>query len=95
MKEEVRKRLCQVMSSAVLAGIILLLTGLYYCMIKAGIPYQDPPPELQIQYMVNMRIGEILLGKGFLLTLCAGVIRLLLGLLQKRGGKSDRHQSGC
>ncbi len=35
------------LNAAILAGIIILFTGIYYCVIKAGIPYQDPPLELQ------------------------------------------------
>ena len=45
-------------SAMLLAGCIVFAVGVYYEMIKAGIPYQDPPPALQIQYAVNMGIGE-------------------------------------
>lgn len=84
MKPKTRDGLCQLIHSVIYAGIFLFLTGLYYSIIKAGIPYQDPPLELQIQYEVNMRIGEILLGNGFLIAVCGGILRLLLGLLRKK-----------
>lgn len=77
MKEKTRDTFYQIINSVILAGVILFLIGLYYWGIKAGIPYQDPPFELQIQYTVNMRIGEILLGNGLGITLCGGIIRLL------------------
>lgn len=83
MKEKTRSILCQLINSVIFTGVIILFMGLYYYMIKAGIPYQDPPRELQIQYAVNMRIGEILTGKGFLITVCGGAIRLLLRLIMK------------
>ena len=70
MKEKVRSRLCQVFNAIILAGIIIFLVGLYYWVIKAGIPYQDPPIELQIQYAVNMGIGDALVGKGLAFAVC-------------------------
>ena len=48
------------------------------CVIKAGIPYQDPTLELQIQYAVNMIIGVVLLGNGTVMVICGVIIRLLL-----------------
>lgn len=83
MKEKTRSILCQLINSVIFAGVIILFIGLYYYMIKAGIPYQDPPLELQIQYAVNMRIGEILTGSGFVIAVCGGVSRLLLRLIMK------------
>lgn len=83
MKEKIWNHLCWVVNSVILAGIILLFIGLYYSVIKAGIPYQDPPLELQIQYAVNTRIGEILLGNGFVIAIWGGVIRVCMVLLRK------------
>ncbi|MDE6015113.1 MAG: hypothetical protein K2H41_05405 [Acetatifactor sp.] len=83
MKEKIRNILCQIINAVIIAGLIVLFIGLYYCVIKAGIPYQDPPLELQIQYEVNMRIGDILTGNGFVIAICGGIIRLLFGLLSK------------
>ena len=69
------------LNSLILAGVILLFMGSYYWMIKAGIPYQDPTLEMQIQYTIDLRIGQILLGNGFLIAICGGVIRLILKLI--------------
>lgn len=77
MKEKIKNTFYQIINSAILAGVILFLIGLYYWGIKAGIPYQDPPLELQIQYTVNMKIGEILLRNGLRTAVCSGIIRLL------------------
>lgn len=84
MKEIIRNILCQIINAVIIAGLIILFIGLYYCVIKAGIPYQDPPLELQIQYEVNTRIGDILMGNGFMIAVCGGVIRLLVGLIWKK-----------
>lgn len=83
MKEKTRSIFRQTVNSVILAGLIILFIGLYYSIIKAGIPYQDPPLELQIKYAVNTRIGEILTGSGFVIAVCGGVIRLILGLIWK------------
>lgn len=87
MKEKVMGNLHWMINSVILAGVILFFIGLYYFLIKAGIPYQDPPIELQIQYAINMGIGEILLGTGFLITICSGIIRLIWGLILKKHQK--------
>lgn len=72
----------QIINAIILAGMILLITGFYYCVIKAGIPYQDPPLELQIQYAVNMGIGRLLVKNGFLISVCGGIARLLFQWLK-------------
>ena len=84
MKEKIKYKFYPVINSVILAGMILFFIGLYYWMIKAGIPYQDPPLELQIQYAINTRIGEILLANGFIITVCGGIIRLFFKLIEKR-----------
>ncbi len=80
MKDKTRYRLCQLANAIVLAGFIVFLTGCYYCIVKAGIPYQDPPLELQIQYAVNMGIGGALVKGGLITAVCGGAFRLLLRL---------------
>ena len=84
MKEKIRKALCLITNSAILAGGIVLLIGLYYAIIKAGIPYQDPPLELQIRYEVNARIGDILTESGFIIAVFGGVCRLALGVVWRK-----------
>lgn len=78
------KHMLRTWSSAVLlAGCIVLAVGVYYEMIKAGIPYQDPPPALQIQYAVNMGIGEELCRIGFFTILAGLAFRLVVWLLTR------------
>ncbi len=77
----------QAVNAILLAGIIILFIGVYYCVIKAGIPYQDPPLELQIQYAINMGIGEILVRDGFLISICGGITRLIFKLVVKKRQK--------
>jgi len=84
MNEKTGNILCQTVNSVIIAGVIILFIGLYYSVIKAGIPYQDPPLELQIEYAIHMGIGETLVGKGFVIAVCGGTLRLILGLVLKR-----------
>lgn len=76
------------LNSVILAGIIILFTGIYYCVIKAGIPYQDPPLELQMQYTINMEIGNILVKDGFLISICGGLASWLFKLVMKKKQKN-------
>lgn len=86
--------LCQTVNAILLAGIIIFFTGVYYCVVKAGIPCQDPPPDIRIQYAIHMGIGETLVKNGFLISICAGAGRLLLNLtLKKKKKKYNSCQS--
>lgn len=84
MKEKIKNYLCHLLNAVIIAGIIIFFIGLYYCVVKAGIPYQDPPLDLWIRYEVNAKIGDILVTNGFKITICSGSIRLLLGLIWKK-----------
>lgn len=41
-------------------GVVIFAIGMYFAFVKAGIPYQDPTVEMQIQYMADMKVGDIL-----------------------------------
>lgn len=84
MNQKARNLLCSICNAFLIAGLIILLIGIYYAMIKAGIPYQDPPLELQIQYQIDAGIGSVLTGTGFQITIFSGVIRLALHFIWKR-----------
>ncbi len=84
MKEKSKHIIFQMLNAIIIAGVIILFIGLYYSVIKAGIPYQDPPLDLLIQYEVNAGIGDVLLGSGFKIAVCSGIIRVVLGLLWRK-----------
>ena len=71
------------LNSLALAGVFMLVIGLYYYVIRAGIPYQDPPLELQIKYAVNQGIGKELMMDGFLLGVFGGTVRVLLEVVER------------
>ncbi len=63
------------------AGLFLLLSGFVYDVMFAGIPYQDPTPEMSARYAHHARIASSTywLGFGvFLLGLLAGIVRFVV-----------------
>ena len=68
----------------IVAGVIMLFAGLYFWLIKAGIPYQDPTPEMQMQYAKNLRTGEALIAVGFLVSIFAPIPRIIVGIVARR-----------
>lgn len=75
-----KRMLCTLGNAVLLAGFIILMIGAYYEVVKAGIPYQDPPLELQIQYAINTGIGDELCRIGFFAVLYGVALRLLVWL---------------
>ena len=67
-----------------LAGVIILLIAAYYSIVKAGIPYQDPPPELQIKYAVDAGIGDELFKTGLIVAALGILGRMISRILDKR-----------
>ncbi len=65
-------------------GIIVLGTGLYYSIIKAGIPYQDPTQEMLEQYIRDARIGELLTLSGMCIEVICALGFLAKVILKKR-----------
>ena len=88
MKEKIMNHIRWILNSVILAGIIIFIIGWYYWIIKAGIPYQDPPLELQIKYAINMGIGDILVGNGFVIAVCGGIFRFVVWLVGKTKKRS-------
>jgi hypothetical protein len=82
---EFMKVLKSLLNGVMIAGVIMFIISLYYLMIKAGIPYQDPPLELQIQYAVNMGIGEALLKTGLITLVIGAVPRVIVGIISRTG----------
>lgn len=79
------KNICRGISNAVLsAGLIILVIGLYYSVVKAGIPYQDPTVEMQVQYAINYGIGSVLSKAGLILALCGGIVRLIIWRVSRK-----------
>jgi hypothetical protein len=60
------------------AGLFLLVGGFIYDVMFAGIPYQDPTPEMLARYNQHSRIASTIRVSGFgvfLFGLLASIIR--------------------
>ncbi|MBR5762858.1 MAG: hypothetical protein IKX87_12630 [Lachnospiraceae bacterium] len=87
-KETRDLRFCKnALNGLIIAGIIILGVSLYYRIIKAGIPYQDPTEELRLKYAINMGIGDELFKVG-LITFAIGLIpRIALAIIGQRNSE--------
>jgi hypothetical protein len=66
------KRLIQTIA-ILLLGILIVISGFVYDAMFAGIPYQDPTPELQARYDFHSSVAGVFYQ--------AGVMLFLVGLL--------------
>lgn len=65
----------------IVMGLFLLVVGFFYFVMFAGIPYQDPTPELSARYDHHARIASLISEAGggvFLFGSLAGIIRLVV-----------------
>ncbi|MCR4753096.1 MAG: hypothetical protein K5837_01600 [Candidatus Saccharibacteria bacterium] len=87
MSKQKTKRLItlgkKLLESTAIAGAIIVFVGLYYILGKAGIPYQDPPLQLQIQYYTFIDVGETLLAVGFTTSLLCLFVLAILKRIEK------------
>ena len=73
-----------ILNVLIVAGALAFVIGLYFWIIKAGIPAQDPTPEMKAQYAQNMLIGDALVFSGFLTSLTAAIPRIIIGIVSRR-----------
>ena len=78
MKNKMKNLFHEISNAVLAAGLIILVIGLYYLVIKAGIPYQDPTVEMQIQYEIDYGIGSVLSKTGLILAVCGGIARVVV-----------------
>lgn len=68
-------------------GLLLLVGGLIYDLMFAGIPYQEPTPEMSARYAYHVRVASLIcrVGSGvFLFGSLAGMIRLVTRGFRRR-----------
>lgn len=58
-------------------GIIIFILGFMYDMKYAGIPYQDPPPELLKQYNKDLHIADTIMNSGFIVILISFILLII------------------
>lgn len=66
-------------AALITAGVGLVVLGFVYDVLFAGIPYQDPPPELAAEYDRQARVAELISWLG-VPPLGAGAVAILVAL---------------
>lgn len=86
---DVEKRGWLLAGLALLLGLAGLAAGVLYGILFAGIPYQDPTPELAARYEFHSWISQIICCAGAMVEIIglalAGVL-LARRILRRRGG---------
>lgn len=75
--------------AGVILGLAAVVGGFYYDVMFAGIPYQDPTPELHEQYELHSGIAFYLEATGGLI-LAVGCLLWVAAFFCKWGCKSPR-----
>ena len=60
-----------------LIGIIIAAIGFVYNVLFAGIPYQDPSPQLLEKYNQNAFVSDLIIKFGLFVTL-AGIVFIII-----------------
>lgn len=53
------KKIKYILLAIIAAGIVMLAVGIYYSVIVAGLPYQDPTPEMLEKWNMAHRTGTL------------------------------------
>ena len=79
-----------------ISGILSALMGAYYLFAKAGLPLQDPPLALKIQYEIDFGVGEkmFMLGLTCLFIGCVGYTIAWICSKTEKVQEPDNHQVG-
>ena len=91
MMKKTFRALQNLSGSIMTAGLIILLIGAYYTIIKAGIPYQDAPDDILWVYQINMHIGEVLEKDGAII-LTAGFVFLFIVRAVRKNSNPEKQK---
>lgn len=69
--------------SITLSGSIIFVIGLYFSVVKGGLPYQDPTTEMTIRWMAYHFAGETCMLNGLVIFLIGLIGRLACRFIKK------------
>lgn len=72
------------LGTLVAAGVLLLIAGLVYSVVFAGIPYQDPTPQMYATWKSYQRIGDSLMISGLVVLASGGLWVLVRWIARPR-----------
>lgn len=79
-------------AAAIVAGFVSIFAGLYYLLIRAGIPYQDPPVEAQIRYAIAYGTGVELLKTGAVVGMAGIVVSAISRIVERRRERDESEE---
>ncbi len=82
--DDMKDKLKMFTGSIIISGIFLLMMGIYYSMFKAGLPYQDPPLELQVSYAIDSGIGKNLTELGLVVFVFGLISNIMIRIISKK-----------
>lgn len=82
---KVTKTIMTISNSIIIAGMMLLLYGLYYLITKGGVllPFHDAPEEVLKLYKVNVTIANTIIKLGFVTLLVGAAYQVIKSLAVK------------
>lgn len=79
-----KNKMKSIINGIIISSIIFIIIGSYYLFIESGIPYQDAPMELLIEYEANQTVGEVCLCFGIGLLIFWVILRVIVMLTNKK-----------
>lgn len=76
-------------AAMIVLGAAIMITGFFYDVLFAGIPFQDPTPELQASYRYHAAVASVIEVTGAMVALAgivAGVLVVARAAVGKRRG---------
>lgn len=73
------------------AGLVLIAAGFVYNVMFAGIPYQDPPPDLAARYAFHTGVADALFWAGSAVFL-AGMLTVILSFVLRQRREESSHR---
>lgn len=73
----------QLSTFCILSGVALVISGFAYDLSFAGLPYQDPTPEMQKIWLLHKRIADVIIITGtafFVLGFVWSISRMIMRL---------------
>jgi hypothetical protein len=70
-------------------GILIVMSGFVYDVVFAGIPYQDPTPELQARYDFHSAVADSLYMTGGVVFLLGLIVVPFILTGHKKRGRGD------
>ena len=78
----VKRRIgCLIAGALVMLGIMLVFAGFGYDLLFAGIPPQDPPPDIAASYVFHARVARQIMRAGMMVFVVGVITSVTMGIV--------------